>query len=253
MPDGNFIFEGVQRGVDYKINIKPSEKYQSIALQNLTITERTSPLYITLEPVNLVNLEGMVVDRHGSPVEKLKFKIRSELNSTYDTNLTSDEFGRFELNKFPMGPLSFTTQAPLYFKVTGIDLSQSITTDIVIPVDVGPHRISGWVRDQHGLPLPGARAMLDAEFNYNGINSTSIRTYVTDEAGYFEFSDLGPGEHYVTVYAKGFINQGMRYDTSAQIEPLYLQLSQWGESLISSESLKLKQLEAANQADPIVY
>ena len=250
---GNFSFEGIKRDVEYKVDIKSSENYKRKILENIKITELTSPLYITLESVELVNIEGMVVDRHGGAVRNLSFKLRSDANSIYDTDLKTDDYGRFELQNFPMGDLLFTTQAPKFFKVTGIDLSQIISTDIVIPIDVGPHRISGWISDQHGRPLQGARAILDADFKYNGLNSSSIRTYVTDETGYFEFSSLGPGEHYVTVYAKGYINQGASYDTSTQFDPLYLQLSQWGESMISSESLKLKQLENANQAELIVY
>ena len=237
---GNIIFEGIERGVNYKVDIRPSEKYKKIASEYLTITDHSMPLFITLEPVSLVNIEGVITDSHGGSVKNLKFNIRSDTNSSYDVQLISDELGRFKLSGFPMGQLSFTTRSPKYFKVTGLDLSQLTYTNLVIPVDVGPHQISGWVRNQHGFPIKDARAVLDAEFKFGGLNSSSIRTYVTDNTGYFEFTDLGPGEHYLTVYAKGFINQGVSYDTSSRVDQLHLVLSQWSDSLTSKEPFKFK-------------
>ena len=237
---GNFSFEGIKRDVNYKVDIRPSENYKKIASEYLTISDHSIPLYITLEPIHLVNIEGAVVDSHGRSVKKLKFKLRSDINSIYDAELMSDEFGRFELPAFPMGLVSFTTESPEYFKVTGIDLSKSAYSNLVIPVDLGPHQLSGWVRNQHGLPLQGARAVLDAEFILNGVHSSSVRTSMTDETGYFEFTSLGPGEHYLTVYAKGYINHGVSYDTSARVDQLYVNLSQWSESMIGSDSLQIK-------------
>lgn len=235
---GNFSFEGIKRGVSYSVDVKASEKYKNNPIENITITDHGIPVFITLEPISLVNIDGVVIDSYGGSVKNLKFKIRSDINSIYDTQLTSDEHGRFFLPGFPLGKLSFTTESPLFFKVSGVDLSKSRHANLVIPVDVGPHQISGWIRNQYGMPLKAARVVLDAQFKFNGLDSISIRTYVTDESGYFEFSRLGPGEHYVTVYARGFINQGVSYDTSARIDPLYIQLSQWGDTLLSSKSIK---------------
>ena len=241
---GNFTFEGIRLDVKYQLKVKPSAKYQAIDLQNITVTSNNAPIHITLEPADLTLVNGVVVDNYGDPVANFKFKIRSEVNSVYNKTLTTDKFGQFELSKFPMGEILFSTESPEFFKVVGLNVSAASYTNLIVPIDVGDYSLSGWVRDQNGRPIADARAVVDAEFNYNSFTSSSIRTSMTNEAGYFEFNKLGAGEHYITIYAKGFINEGVSYNAHKRIDQLYFQLSQWSGSLITSETLKMNMKQA---------
>ena len=241
---GNFTFEGIRLDVKYQLKVKPSAKYQAIDMQNITVTSNNAPIHITLEPADLTLVNGVVVDNYGDPVANFKFKIRSEVNSVYDKTLTTDKFGQFELSKFPMGEILFSTESPEFFKVVGLKVSAASYTNLIVPIDVGDYSLSGWVRDQNGRPIADARAVVDAEFNYNSFTSSSIRTSMTNEAGYFEFNKLGAGEHYITIYAKGFINEGVSYNAHKRIDQLYFQLSQWSGSLITSETLKMNMKQA---------
>ena len=238
--NGNFLFEGVEAGDHYKISIDNHKNYKPLQMEKMAITANTWPLQIILEPLELMPLEGMVVDSYGGYVPNLRLKIRSLVNSLYDTEITTDNFGRFELPEFPVGEIYFSTQSPVFFEVKGIQLSKLNGYGLVVPVNIGMQQISGWVRDQNGLPVVTARIMLDAESESNGLTHHSVRTITTDNSGYFQFKNLHLGEHYITVYAKGFLSQELSYNTGSRFDQLYFQLIPGNESQITSETLKLK-------------
>ncbi len=237
---GGFLIEGVQVSNYYQLKIEAGKKYKPIYLEKISITNNTLPLYITLQPLNLVPLKGVVVDIYGGYVPNFSIKIHSLVNPLYNKELITDNFGRFALTQFPRGEIYFSTQSPNFFEIKGIDLSESSGHEITVPVDIGMKQISGWVHDKNGLPITAARILLDAESTINGVANHSIRSIITDETGYFEFKHLGQGEHYVAVYAGGFISQELNYNTRSRIDQLYFRLFPGDESLITSETLKLK-------------
>ncbi len=237
---GAFLFKGIKAGDHYQMSIENHKSYKPLHIEKISITNDTLPLQIVLEPLKLIPLQGIVVDSYGGYVPKLKLKVRSLVNSLYDTGITTDNFGRFELSEFPVGGVSFSTQSPVFFEVEGIQLSTLNGYGIVVPVNIGMQQISGWVRDQNGLPVATARIILDAESQTNGLTNHSVRTIKTDESGYFQFKNLHLGEHYITVHAKGFLSQELSYDTGTRFDQIYFQLFPGNESQITSETLKLK-------------
>lgn len=237
---GNFSFEGIKQNVNYQVRVVPSANYQTIELEDIWMAADTPPVNIQLQPVNLLTLDGIVVDRFGGYVPDLKINIRSETNSTYEKEIITDDLGRFELVDFPTGEILFFTLSPKFYKVRGRALSESSAMNMIVPIDVGSRVVSGWVRDENGQPVSNARIMMDAEFKIDNVISSSLLTSNTDATGYFEFDNVGGGEHFIAVYAKGFNNQGVSYNTNSRIDQIYFDLTPGNTSLINSESLKMK-------------
>jgi hypothetical protein len=71
-------------------------------------------------------------------------------------------------------------------------------------LDVGDYLLEGRVLDQHANPIAGAQLSLVWSHESNGITSHSARNSTTDTAGYFRFSQLGPGVHMLSVGAAGY-------------------------------------------------
>jgi hypothetical protein len=70
-----------------------------------------------------------------------------------------------------------------------------------LTVDLSPLRIVGVVSDDEGRPIPEASVALRNEF---GRDRSTIRL-LTDEHGMFDFVDVKPGPHTITVAADGYL------------------------------------------------
>ena len=222
---GDFAFEGIKSGLSYRLEVFPAGQYTEYVQDIVEVTQHTPRLEVVLDSIHLVDVRGMVISIAGVPVPGFEVNVKNITTNSPVRTVTSDSSGFFFLDRFPAGEIQFSTRAPEYFKVTGVTLEQNETRSLSLKVDKGIHYLSGWVSDNHGIPLEGARVTLDAEFEEGVTSSFSYRTRITNSTGSFNFSDLGDTPHVITVYAKGFVRKEIEHGFESAMGEMQIVMS----------------------------
>ena len=223
--NGDFLFEGVRAGVNYKLVIEPSEQYAGFTLEPLLITRQTPRLTIILDRLKLVDVEGLIVGIDNAPVTHFSMNVENLSLNYPDRKVTSDSSGFFALQGFPAGDLKLSTSAPQYFKITDLVIGTDAYQSRTLVIDRGNHFLSGWISDNNGVPIEKARVTLSAKFPVNGYRSHSHRSAITDNSGRYQFSNLGAVDHQITVYASGYETHVETLDLSSFVEQHNIQLT----------------------------
>lgn len=105
---GTWGFSGLSHG-SYEARVRAREGAHAQALEFAAGTELTG---VRLELVGATTLRGRVVDLEGAPVPDLEVGSGSVRGVGSDTRFITDETGRFELMRVPVGPLSLTVGPP---------------------------------------------------------------------------------------------------------------------------------------------
>lgn len=151
-------------------------------------------------------LVGAVVDELGAPVANAHLLVGERKRqaatgigpdrelfgaSQPGRNLVTDQDGGFELADLPEGPVRLVVCAAGFASLDRcVELTPGVATTITLRLLRG-RRVAGCVVDAEGVPVVGARVMLD------GTNSRSLRT--TDADGDFAFGHVALGPHTVSV------------------------------------------------------
>lgn len=223
--DGSFFFEGIRSRLNYRLEINPDDEYAGFTLEPYLVTSDTPPLTIVLERLKMVDLEGMVVGTDSAPVGNFSINVENLSLDYPDRRVTSDSSGFFELKNFPAGELKLSTTAPEYFKLTGLNIRENEYRYLVITLDKGNYFLNGWVYDDNGVPLEGARATLQSAFEVDDYHSYAYRTSITDSYGAFQFSGLGGLPQTLGVYARGFNTHLQRHEFSDYSDTVEIRLS----------------------------
>ena len=75
---------------------------------------------------------------------------------------------------------------------------------VALVVNRGQHKLLGTVIDSDGRPVATPRISITSSQMINGIRSRSSSSTSADARGRFLFTDLGAGQHTVTVNAPGY-------------------------------------------------
>lgn len=223
--NGDFSFEGVRSGVTYKLVIEPSKHYAGYTLEAFRVSQQTPRTTIIIDRLSLVDVEGLIVGIDNAPVANFGINVQNLSLDYPDRRITSDSSGFFALKGFPAGELKLSTNAPEYFKITGLVLRANDYPNLTLVVDKGSYLLSGWISDENGAPLEKARVTLNANFPTRGYQSYSHRSTVTDSSGRYQFSQLGGVGHKVTVYADGYTTYTVNYHFSSFSDRLDIRLS----------------------------
>ena len=223
--NGEFVFEAVKPDIDYKLEVYATPEYAPYSIEGLTVTRTPPRLILTLKPLKFIQISGMFVDSEGGPVPNFEIDIKNLSTGTHVRKIVSDSSGFFNLEKFPAGEMIFSSQAPEFFKIIGLTLSDNEYRNLILVVDKGIHQLSGWVSDQNGVAVDRAMVMLDAEIISGGIKSISIRSMVTDSTGKFHFDRLGDLEHMISIYAKGFNKKELPHRFQSPASEVHISLS----------------------------
>jgi len=97
------------------------------------------------------------------------------------------------------GEILFETRSLPRLTVRGFRLQPGGADEVTLVLDRGSHAFSGTVNAQGGGPVPGASVSLYWSYSEKGIQSSSFRSAVTDASGRFSFTELGPGDHKISV------------------------------------------------------
>ncbi len=197
--DGYFQLNGVIAADNYQLTITPRGLFQRHC-ESISITLPFSQFHIQLQSRPVSTLRGHVLNLNQVPVTDFNLKIRSQNTIKWETFVTSDSIGFFELADVPVGFLTFhSTRQGIVLTIRGYELQNDQHQHLNLTVDHGPHTISGVVFDQYGEPAVGASVIINWEYLEENKRASVSRRTATKQDGSFHLPNLGPGQHELTV------------------------------------------------------
>jgi len=224
---GEFAFEGVRADETYKLTINPAAEYPYYEDPELRVSRNPARIEVRLARLHFVDIDGMIVGSDGQPVPNYEMYISNLTIGGHSRKLVSDSSGFFSLRKFPVGEVSLSTRGPEFYKISGLQVSESSFQNLSIRVDRGSHYLSGWVSDANGLAVEKAMVTLDHSRQDGAVEYSSYRSQATDHNGGFEFADLGSVEYRLSVYALGYRKQDLKFHFDAPARAIRITLQHY--------------------------
>jgi hypothetical protein len=214
---GEFLFPEVEVAPDYRLWVRPLDRYQDYIQSGLEVPAAGLYLPIALEPQGISSLRGQMMDLNGKPVPRFSMWLRSA-SATVPTALpvTGDGLGYFFVDELPAGKLSFQTNSIPYISVSGIALAPGAEEYVQLTLDWGNYMMAGYVLSSEDEPVPGAEVSLLWLHDNKGMRSHSRRKTVADAGGYFLFNQLGPGLHTLNITALGFYSARREHEVGGE-------------------------------------
>ncbi len=226
---GHFRLEGVRAGEQYQLSVNPTAQYQGYRDNDLAVSANPAPINIVLNSLKLIDLDGMILNRESAPIPDFEIQISNLTTGTHSRKIVSDASGFFSLREFPLGAVNLTTrlssQGAEYFRISGLTLTDTEYRNLILIVDKGSHYLSGWVSDINGITVARAMVTLEAKAEDGPVEYFSYRSQSTEPSGRFVFTDVGGGEHRLSVYADGFDKQELVHRFTAQADEIQIKLT----------------------------
>ena len=226
---GNFSLEGVGAGERYRLSVKPAPEYQGYQDNDFIVSPNPEQINIVLNSLKLVDIDGMILNPEAAPIPNFELQVSNVTTGVHSRKIVSDASGFFSLRDFPLGVISLTSRLASsgaeYFKISGLTLTNDEYHNLVLIVDKGSHHLSGWVSDENGIGVAKAMVTMTAKLQDGSIEYFSYRSQSTDDSGRFAFSNVGGGEHQLSVYANGFDNHDLVHRFDVQSDEIQVSLS----------------------------
>ncbi|MBT8436390.1 MAG: hypothetical protein KJP11_03380 [Gammaproteobacteria bacterium] len=201
---GEFVLDDLNPQSVYLLFTEALTEYPGYRLGGFTLDSLPAPFEIRLDRLDLIDIEGTVVNAEHAPVANFTLTIDS-LDVDYPSRaVTSDASGYFRIAAFPVGGLKIYTATPEYFRILGLRTKAEEYRNLALVIDRGDYKLTGRVLDERGLPIVPARITLNSMIVGNEYNSHASRNSLTDASGHFEFTGLGGIPHTLGVYANGY-------------------------------------------------
>ena len=188
----------------YHLSINASGDYAGFRLDSFTDKDAAQLANIVLDRVELVDVDGLIVDTDQAPVADFELSLRHLSLDFPDRSFRSDSSGYFSIKGYPAGEWRISSNQSDYFRIKGLELLPGEYRNLTLVIDQGSYYLSGWVSDGFGAPLPEVIITLKSAFATEGYHSFSYRSVATDSNGAFEFAGLGGHQLTIGVYASGF-------------------------------------------------
>ena len=200
---GNFSLQLVPAR-QYRLSIQAAGNYAGYLLDGFTDADADLLQHIRLERVELVDIDGLIVDANSAPVADFELHLR-HLNLVYPERvIRSDSSGYFSLGRIPAGEWRIATNQSDYYRIKGLELRPGEYRNLTLMIDRGNYHLAGWVRDSDGIPLEAVTVTVKSAFATDEYHSYSFRSVATDANGAFQFADLGGHPVTLAVQAQGF-------------------------------------------------
>ena len=221
---GFFEFTGVRAGETYGLSATLSPEFTRFEQDALVVTQDPAPVNIVLKPLEFVDIDGMVVNRAGTPIGDYEIVVTNITTGKHSRKIISDSSGFFSLDRFPPGNIQLTTHGHEQYRIDGMAISTDPYQNLQIVVDRGSHQLSGWISDESGVGVDRAMVTVDRRFRRGKVEYSSYRSQSTGRDGKFVFDSLGDGEHRVTVYSWGYEKQDFNYRFDGQAGEIFVSL-----------------------------
>jgi hypothetical protein len=208
----------------YSLSINAAGDYAGFSLDAITDKDAGRLRDIVLERVELVDVDGLIVDTNLSPVADFELSLRHLSLDYPDRTIRSDSSGYFSLKGFPAGEWRIATNQSDYFRIKGLELKPGEYRNLTLIIDRGNYHLSGWVRDSFGTPLAEVIVTVKSAFATDEYHSFSYRSLATDSNGAFEFAELGGHQLTIGIYATGYKTYVRQYDFNSFSDSLEIVL-----------------------------
>lgn len=221
---GEYRFDAIPVDIEYRLEVLAAGGHSGTQLGHIAVERDMLPVMIILDSIELVTVDGMIVDADDAPVADFAFLVQNIDIAYPGREVVSDSSGFFRLDQFPAGELQLSTSGAEHFKITGIRLQPGDYRNLRIVLDKGGYHLSGWVSDEFDAPIGQARISLTSEFAREDYRSSSFRLDIADANGGFRFSNLGWQVHRITVDAIGYETQVLDYHFQSFSDDLKIQM-----------------------------
>lgn len=221
---GDFLVEGLLAGRAYRLDIAATRDYAGYSLDSFTLGGNNEPDRIVLQAIQLVAVEGMIVDTEQAPVANFSLTLRSLAADYPERVIRSDASGYFSLDAFPVGEVRIASSGSDYYRIKGVELKPDEYRSMILAIDRGNYHLSGWVADAGDTPLEGVRVTLKSAFATSDYHSFSYRTLLTDAGGNFAFTHLGGQRYTLGIYANGFATHIRQHEFQSFSDRLEIRL-----------------------------
>ncbi len=222
--NGYYAISGVEAGPDYQLTASVHGLYARYIRKPIAIADGGVTLDITLSSVAGGRVVGNMVDAQGEPVPSFTLLLTSSKAAGRALPVAGDSTGYFEVDQVPTGRLTFVTRSQPRVSIRGAELTATSEVFVRLVIDWGVHNLVGQVTDISGNPLPGVNAALTWRHQTGIMTSSSSRRTLTDAAGFFRFTQLGPGVHRLDLMANGFRRHRTQIDIRGDPGELSIQL-----------------------------
>lgn len=221
---GEFLFDAIPPGNNYRLEVLSSGTYLGILVDSFAISIDMPLVMLTLDSIELVTVDGMIVDVDNAPVANFEMLVQNVGIAYPGRRIISDSSGFFHLAGFPGGELQISTRGAEHFKISGISLNSNMYRNLTLVLDKGGYHLSGWVSDEFDAPITQARVTLTSILNREDYQSSSYRSRVTDSNGVFAFAELGGQEHLLSIDAIGYETRQINYRFQSFSDDLEIKL-----------------------------
>ncbi len=221
---GEFRFDAVTPGRRYRLRVAPADDYAGYSDEAMVFDAAAPALEIVLEPVVLVDADGIIVDTSQAPVANFTLRLRSAATNIPERVITSDATGYFRLDDFPAGEVEINTSGRDFYRIQGLELRADAYNKLTLVVDRGEYRLSGRISDDAGRPVAGARVTLKGALRQGAAHTYTYRSTQSDADGGFGFTDLGSYSYTLGVHAAGFETQIRNHEFQSFAEHLEIRL-----------------------------
>ena len=222
--DGTFAIRSVEPGDDYRVSINAADAYQDYFQTDIRVPEKGLTLNIQLLDRDTGVLRGQMVNVFGNAVADFSLVLQTKATSYYSQQVIGDGSGNFVVEKAPAGELRLKTKSSPYYTVDGIRLEPGAEQQVTVVLDWGYDEIQGRVVNEDGQPVAVPNISLTWVYEQNGLRTTARRTAAADEQGSFRFTQLGPGDHRLTINAAGYQPVNINHDVAMQGSDLVVEL-----------------------------
>ena len=207
---GEFVMEDVVTSSDYRLWIYPKQTYRDVVMRDLEIETGDNPVDIELEPFDVGDVDLVLVDGVGVPIDGFMLRLRSANARSHMVSSTTDNNGHVHIENVPAGAVIVDTRTFPRLNAVGITAIEGEEVKAEIPVGIGDRTISGRVSETGGVVertdkvVAGARVVVTWRGQRGNVNSRLFQEAITDADGYFSVDGFGPGSVEVSVSATGY-------------------------------------------------
>ncbi len=219
--NGYFVLDDISINTRYQLQVLAGNGYGKTEVSDILVNNNMPDIDVILSDQSFTSVSGQLIDREGVPLPNVNITVSSisggDVNAEENNQieLVTDDAGIFQLDRFPEGETMFSLKTPAEIEITGVTLTQINVENIVLPIDVGSHFVSGIVSNSAGEIVQDAIVTMQSTYSIGNINSVSVRSLKTDDSGVFAFENFGPDIRYINVAKSGYISQTVIHEVDA--------------------------------------
>jgi hypothetical protein len=188
--DGHYRFDGLAAG-PYDLQVEGDDRTRHVWCNGVT----PARLDLTLPAIVSTGegtVSGTLCDRFGTPEVARRIALVSAVISR---SVVTDSNGRYRVESLPAGTYAIHVEGSDLLQSICTDGSTPLSLDLTLPAVAAPGRsvVSGVLRDQAGMPLPGRQVTLEL------LSARMAGSVDTDDRGMYRFDELPAGTYRLTV------------------------------------------------------